>query len=244
LDKINLNNYIRERFSTYYITKYKEEINANWSFIASTNTWSSDEDHNLNLNDVVMFTVKGNGAEAYSTNKAYYVVNVVSDTDIQISKSYKGDVLDSSEYTNGVTWKLSNINKARIYQNNAINLYNQKIKKENKELICKHMFKKGAVNIFNKNIMAEQDYNFYNYLETMKYKKTPVPGIYVHNFSLHPLEYQPSGSCNFSLTGDNLLKFEAADFVDKNNFGVLKIYGRSYNILRIMSGFGGLAFYE
>ena len=198
----------------------------------------------MNLNDAIIFSSKGDGASPYTTNQVYFVVKVISVKEIQLSKKYKGNVLEGDINSSGIPWKISNVNKGIIQQNNAINLYNHKIKKENKEIIYKHIFNRGAVNIFNTGIMADQDYNFYNYLETMKYKKTPVPGIYVHSFSLHPLEYQPSGSCNFSLTGDNLLKFEAADFIDRQNFGILKFYGRGYNILRIMSGFGGLAFYE
>ena len=30
------------------------------------------------------------------------------------------------------------------------------------------------------------------------FKKKPKDGIYVYSFALNPLEFQPSGNCNFS----------------------------------------------
>jgi hypothetical protein len=65
-------------------------------------------------------------------------------------------------------------------------------------------------------------------------------GINVYNFGLYPIETQPSGSINFSFLNDiNLL-------IDFNNIPQqevkINIMTVSYNLLRIMSGYGGLAF--
>jgi len=65
-------------------------------------------------------------------------------------------------------------------------------------------------------------------------------GINVYNFGLHPLQSQPSGSINFSFLNDiNLL----VDFNPTVNQELtIKTTTISYNILRIMSGYGGLGF--
>jgi hypothetical protein len=57
---------------------------------------------------------------------------------------------------------------------------------------------------------------------------------------LHPLQSQPSGSINFSFLNDiNLL----VDFNPTVNQELtIKTTTISYNILRIMSGYGGLGF--
>ena len=59
--------------------------------------------------------------------------------------------------------------------------------------------------------------------------------INVYSFAIRPEEHQPSGTCNFSRIDSALLKFESA--VTLNN-----IYAVNYNVLRIMSGMGGLAY--
>ena len=64
--------------------------------------------------------------------------------------------------------------------------------------------------------------------------------IGVYSFSLSPEEYQPSGSCNFSRIDRALLTFQ--DRKPTETLNPLNIYGINYNVLRIMSGMGGLAY--
>ena len=59
--------------------------------------------------------------------------------------------------------------------------------------------------------------------------------INVYSFALKPEEHQPSGTCNFSRIDNALLKFSGA-------VTVANIYAVNYNVLRIMSGMGGLAY--
>tara|TARA_B100001123_G_scaffold428126_1_gene544588 strand:- start:965 stop:2470 length:1506 start_codon:yes stop_codon:yes gene_type:complete len=60
--------------------------------------------------------------------------------------------------------------------------------------------------------------------------------INVYSFALKPEEHQPSGTCNFSRIDTAYLKFSASVTT------VLNIYAVNYNVLRIMSGMGGLAY--
>lgn len=63
--------------------------------------------------------------------------------------------------------------------------------------------------------------------------------IYVYSFALFPAENQPSGVTNFSRI-DNAYMFVhlQAGLCD----AVLRVYALNYNVLRIMSGMGGLAY--
>ena len=63
--------------------------------------------------------------------------------------------------------------------------------------------------------------------------------IHVYSFALKPEEHQPSGTCNFSRIDSAILKCDATY---DNEDGVLDIYAINYNVLRIMSGMGGLAY--
>jgi len=61
-------------------------------------------------------------------------------------------------------------------------------------------------------------------------------GIAVYSFALKPEEHQPSGTCNFSRI-DNAQLIESVGDPSIEN-----IYAVNYNVLRIMSGMGGLAY--
>ena len=59
--------------------------------------------------------------------------------------------------------------------------------------------------------------------------------IFVYSFCLEPEEHQPSGSCNFSRIDTAKLEFSSSGSISN-------IYAVNYNVLRIMSGMGGLAY--
>ena len=59
--------------------------------------------------------------------------------------------------------------------------------------------------------------------------------IYVYSFSLEPEEHQPSGTCNFS-------RIDSAKLILSSTSKISNIYAVNYNVLRIMSGMGGLAY--
>jgi hypothetical protein len=88
---------------------------------------------------------------------------------------------------------------------------------------------------------------YFNYVQTYSYhRNTPSDGINVYSFSLHPEEYQPSGTANFSrLTSANLIvRFDESLFPSDGSPTdmVVRIYARNYNVLRILSGMAATAY--
>jgi hypothetical protein len=63
--------------------------------------------------------------------------------------------------------------------------------------------------------------------------------IYVYSFALNPEEHQPSGTCNFSRIDNATLVLSGSAV---GSTGILKVFAVNYNVLRIMSGMGGLAY--
>ena len=63
--------------------------------------------------------------------------------------------------------------------------------------------------------------------------------VHLYSFALKPEEHQPSGTCNFSRI-DNAVLVQTVNLGD--NTGSLRVYAVNYNVLRIMSGMGGLAY--
>jgi hypothetical protein len=76
----------------------------------------------------------------------------------------------------------------------------------------------------------------------MHHTRIPNPGINVYSFCINPEEFQPSGSCNFSRIDNAVLKLTLP--IDSNlEIGTkLYIFAIGYNVLRIMSGMGGLSY--
>jgi hypothetical protein len=64
-----------------------------------------------------------------------------------------------------------------------------------------------------------------------------VNEIAVYSFALKPEEHQPSGTCNFSRIDNAQLKIPGNSTSDTIN-----VYAVNYNVLRVMSGMGGLAY--
>ena len=69
--------------------------------------------------------------------------------------------------------------------------------------------------------------------------------IYCYSFALEPEEHQPSGTCNFSRIDNALLEINSSNAHSNSNTNganCTDIYAVSYNVLRVMSGMGGLAY--
>ena len=72
--------------------------------------------------------------------------------------------------------------------------------------------------------------------------------INVYSFAIQPAEHQPSGTCNFSridtatLVFDSITSGVAGTFPSKQYPYNFRVYAVNYNIFRIMSGMGGLAY--
>jgi len=89
--------------------------------------------------------------------------------------------------------------------------------------------------------------------------RSPAVGINVYSFALKPEEHQPSGTCNFSRIDNAVLNLTLSPYTLKASYnhgtvaGVsvpigtaltaqVRIYAVNYNVLRVMSGMGGLAY--
>ena len=75
---------------------------------------------------------------------------------------------------------------------------------------------------------------------------TVLPATHIYSFALKPEEHQPSGTCNFSRIDNAVLNLSfsgtAGQPSNLTGSAILKVYAVNYNVLRIMSGMGGLAY--
>ena len=71
----------------------------------------------------------------------------------------------------------------------------------------------------------------------------PSTGINVYSFALQPEQHQPSGTCNLSrIDNTTLMLVISNNSVNNTTSSTVRVYATNYNVLRVMSGMGGIAF--
>ena len=86
---------------------------------------------------------------------------------------------------------------------------------------------------------AERDGAYFSTVQPYQHHTnipTVNPGINVYSFALKPEEHQPSGTLNMSRIDTSSLQ------ISSKTTGTLFMYATNYNVLRILSGMGGLAY--
>ena len=84
----------------------------------------------------------------------------------------------------------------------------------------------------------EQSGKYFNQVQPfVHHSGSPMPGIYSYSFALKPEEHQPTGTCNFSRIDNAQVSVKCA-----RGSSSLHMFATNYNVLRIQSGMGGLAF--
>ncbi len=87
---------------------------------------------------------------------------------------------------------------------------------------------------------AQRDGAYFNKVQPFQaHTRIPAsPGINVYSFALKPEDHQPSGTCNFSRIDNAKLNLTLGAVTGGN----ILVFATNYNVLRVMSGMGGLAY--
>ncbi len=87
----------------------------------------------------------------------------------------------------------------------------------------------------------EQKGKYFNQIQPYYHHSgCPYPGIYSYSFALKPEEHQPTGTCNFSRIDNAQVQVTLKSAT--TDCQTLNMFATNYNVLRIQSGMGGLAF--
>jgi hypothetical protein len=91
---------------------------------------------------------------------------------------------------------------------------------------------------------AEREGSYFDVVQPYQHHtRHPDTGINVYSFGLRPEEHQPSGTCNFSRIDNATLQLVLSNAtVEGTKTAKVRVYATNYNILRVMSGMGGLAY--
>ena len=91
---------------------------------------------------------------------------------------------------------------------------------------------------------SEREGTYFDLVQPFQHHtRSPDTGINVYSFALRPEEHQPSGSCNFSRIDNATLQLVLSNAtVEGTSTAKVRVYAVNYNVLRVMSGMGGLAY--
>jgi hypothetical protein len=101
-----------------------------------------------------------------------------------------------------------------------------------------------------------RDGHYFNYVQPFQhFSNTPSDGVNVYSFALKAEDHQPTGTCNFSRIDNATLQVDvglrntapkdntyANTYIGSGSGSLMHVYTQSYNVLRIMSGMGGVAY--
>ena len=91
---------------------------------------------------------------------------------------------------------------------------------------------------------SEREGSYFDVVQPWQHHtRSPDSGINLYSFALRPEEHQPSGTCNMSRIDNATLQLVLSNAtVESTNTAKVRVYAVNYNVLRIMSGMGGLAY--
>jgi hypothetical protein len=91
---------------------------------------------------------------------------------------------------------------------------------------------------------SEREGTYFDLVQPYQFHtRAPDTGINVYSFALRPEEHQPSGTCNFSRIDNATLQLVLSNAtVESTKTAKVRVYATNYNVLRVMSGMGGLAY--
>ena len=102
----------------------------------------------------------------------------------------------------------------------------------------------GKLQLNGQDRFSEREGSYFDLVQPYQcHTRNPDTGINVYSFSLRPEEHQPSGTCNFSRIDNATLQLVLSNAtVEGTRTAKVRVYATNYNVLRIMSGMGGLAY--
>jgi len=165
-------------------------------------------------------------------------------------------VFDNNKYFNRANVKFSFWYDSKYWYNNGKDYFNLWSKGTPYPIVTNYIdgvtgFASDTTNINLQLVLNQNDRfsprNLKYFTREQIYKNHKGTGIEMHescigvySFSLKPDELQPSGSCNFSRIDRAKLIFTGRN--QNETLNPLNIYAINYNIFRVMSGMGGLAY--
>ena len=177
-----------------------------------------------------------------------YVDYIYLDTDerrrfAQVSHEY---LIEQLQYTGAKTVTSTTVNERLNFNHPVKELIWRSTQKDDESNCQRQQWSDITLQLNGHERFAPRHSEYFRLVQPYEHH-TNVPvnsGIHCYSFALKPEEHQPSGTCNFSRIDNAVLKLTGGSSMDSDTTlnATLKVYAVNYNVLRIMSGMGGLAY--
>ena len=174
----------------------------------------------------------------FINNEHEYLVPVVQN--IQEQKFNSSNISYKIPYYNPIKiifWRaqlLSNYNSNDLFNYTLDPI----VSISNKIIETEHL----VLNSINRMELNKSEY--YTYIQVYQNKfVSPPDGIHMFSFGINTMEYQPSGTLNFSKIDDAFIKINLNKVVNYQNPIFLRSYGIQLNLFRVINGLGGLGYF-
>ena len=213
---------------------------------------------NISTNAIVVVDEDYFGLNVPSIQNAYLLVNYIyldnEERSIFLNNDHEylvpiiQNIQEQTFYSTNIQYKLPYVNPIKIlfwraqllsnYNNN--DLFNYTLD----PLLNANIIEKEYLVINSINRMELSKPEYYTNVQLYQNKfSTPSEGIHMFSFCINPLDYQPSGTFNFSKADDAYIQFSSNKIINYQNPINVRSYGIQLNIFRIIDGLGGLSFY-
>jgi hypothetical protein len=184
------------------------------------------------------YTIPTLGAAISADNTTYGYTN--GSTDGTSSFYPVKDALNNYKVTSNATA----LSDADIYKNLQLNIepYDPANANINKNFV--NPFYDALLQLNGNDRFAVRNGEYFNLVQPYQHH-TNIPlnrGINVYSFAIKPEEHQPSGTLNMSRIDTAVLAVTPKSSGGTTYAGNINIYAVNYNVLRILSGMGGLAY--
>ena len=177
--------------------------------------------------------------------------DIIDVKDISVPVEIKIKVNDPIKY---FIWYIKFKDSATEQQIDKINwnLFGYNVRNENGDIVSISKII-SSISIKMNGVQREQsrDENFYTHVIPYSRKIPSLnKGEYMYCFAVYPTLLQPSGTANYSEIQDSSIVIEFTDTIkrllldNKNLIAISELWGCTYNILRVLSGMAGLAFFK
>jgi hypothetical protein len=165
-----------------------------------------------------------------------------------------GELLSLEDASKPVSQLFANTNVTRVVKGNGSSIYDVVVRQYDNYGVymngTENPVQTGLLQLNGHDRFSQRDGNYFNYVQPWQHhSNTPSDGLCMYSFSLNPEDHQPSGTCNMSRIDnatlnltfgvDGVADFKSTYLADDSK---ISIYALNYNVLRILSGMGGLAF--
>ena len=157
--------------------------------------------------------------------------------------------IQSGPSLNGASWLDSNMgaggnDQAIVFEDTTNYLLAKVILESGVKCEGKNPVEVAKLQLNGQDRFTEREGRYFDRVQPYQHhSRTPSRGINVYSFALKPEEHQPSGTCNFSRIDKATLQLTVSvNTVRSGRTAQVRVYAVNYNVLRVMSGMGGLAY--